>query len=851
MQPTRWILAALALLLAAGALWLALRDPAVGRERARLRPRVEPAPEAEPGRLRPPPERAEPGTEPRDASEPASASARVPVDVPAPDARPAERFLEVEVVEARSLARVPGAALFGRGGDGADPLTLGPLEEALAPYRTDSAGLARVPASAENGVLAARAGRLTGVVRVEDATAGPVRIELHPDFDVAVLVRHAGGAPAVGVPVGLGVPPAPRWRASERETDAEGRVTFAHVGLKMALEREPAGEVRVQRALDAPLTRAFDLQGPPPGPVVFVLPHCASVSVRLTDAEGQPVADGTALELAHLPPGTERDLSPFARGEREYLQASTQGGLARFECVELGGELEILVHADGRGVLLRAFRPAPARAGGHEEHALALERAHPVLVFRVLDAAGVVLASEELSLHQMQRSGWSLGEDARTLTTDADGRFRLELVDPFREGDQHQLTVEARANSIGALVDLARPFEPGEVPMGDLRLVPPPLLAEGRVVDAEGVGVPATLVLHYPVREQDGRSVWYWSQWERGLATRPDGAFEVRGFLEKREFRLHAEADGLRSDALELARGARGLELLLLSAGWIEGSVRLDEGVPSKGIELTLRPSGARGNVPEESRAELTPDGRFHFADLAPGRFDLSLGVRGQDGVARVEGLVVPPGAACSDPRLALDLRGRIHWMRFVLVPPGPVDELSGSLQYWPSGSGGEPRHYHWFEGSPIDLLALYERVDLACTVPGYRPVHLADVSAGQEILLQPALTARLQLPPGVRLPEPPLYVKATLVIEGQEGGLDFGGAAFDEGREILCRAPGPGRLLVRWIAERRGSGGASATTMEGIPAQYVELVEDAGEPLFMLTVEDAALQDALSKTGL
>ena len=79
----------------------------------------------------------------------------------------------------------------------------------------------------------------------------------------------------------------------------------------------------------------------------------------------------------------------------------------------------------------------------------------------------------------------------------------------------------------------------------------------------------------------------------------------------------------------------------------------------------------------------------------------------------------------------------------------------------------------------------------------------------------------------------------------------EVGKLSVDERREIVCRAPGPGKLLVRWIAEKRGSSGASATTMEGLPAQYVELREDAGEPLFVLVVDDAALQAALASCGL
>ncbi|HEX6883234.1 MAG TPA: hypothetical protein VF530_07615 [Planctomycetota bacterium] len=849
MTRARWILAALVLALVAGALWL-LRDPAGGRERRASKPEAQPERGAE--RTRPTPELApapfhETPAEPASRAEPA----RAPV-VAEPVATPAGPTWEVAVVEAGSLRPVANAGVWLRPGGNADPLALGALPETEAPHRTDAAGRVRVPAGGEQRIVAAREGARCGVARVEDPAATvEVRVELHPDFDLPVEVRHAGGAPAEGVPVALSVPPGPRWRASERTTDAEGRVTFAHVGLKMALEREPMGEVRVARALDAPLAQALDARRPPSAPVVFRLPPCATVDVRVRGADGQPAADGTRLALAHLPPGTERDVSPFAHGEREYLEAETKEGLARFACVELGGELEILVRSEGQTPLARVFRPAPARSGAHDEHELALGLTHAVLVYRVLDETGALLADERLSVRREHRSGWNHSDQTDEQRTDAEGRLRVELLDPFREGDRRHLTVEARAGAIGARLDLGRPFEPGELDQGDLRLAPPPLVAAGRVTDA-GQGVAgAALTLHHPVLDEDGRSIWYWQDWSRVFESGSGGAFEVRAFLEAPELRLEAHKEALRSTVAAFEPGALGLELVLQRGGWIAGRVRLDEGVPVEGISLELRPAGTAGNVPEEQSASVEPDGRFQFSDLSPGTYDLSLGVRGQEGVASVAGLVVLPGEGCRDARLELDLRGRIHWMRFVLVPPAPADALNGSLRHWPSGTSGQRKRYHWFQGSPVDLLALDERIDLILTVPGYRPVRLEGVSEGREILLQAAPTARLQLPPGVRLPEPPFFVKATLVYEDEESGLDFGGAAFDERREIVCRAPGPGKLVVRWIAEKRGSSGASATTMEGIPAQYVELVEDAGEPLFVLAVDDATLQAALASCGL
>jgi hypothetical protein len=363
--------------------------------------------------------------------------------------------------------------------------------------------------------------------------------------------------------------------------------------------------------------------------------------------------------------------------------------------------------------------------------------------------------------------------------------------------------------------------------------------------------VQAGISLHYPVLDEDGDTVRYWREYQREFASSADGSFELRGFLGAPRLRLQASRESLRSPMVAVDTGQRGVDLHLQPSGRIGGRVLTTEGAPTSLITLALTASGAERNTPERRSTALEPDRTFLFGDLPPGKYDLSVDVRGRGGIARVEGLFAPPGEACADPRLTIDLRSSLHWMRFELVSPEPLDDLQGTLHYSPFGRETERVSHLWFDHSPVDLFSPYERIDLVLDVPGFRPVRLTGVSAGQEIVLLPALTARLRLPPHVTLPTPPLFVKATLVVEGEEDVIDFGGVAFDERREITCRAPGPGRLVVRWIGEKRGTSSSSAATLESIPAQYVELVEGAGEPVILLEVEAAALRTALANAGL
>jgi len=849
-----------------GALVLWRRSGAEGRGRG-AEPRVEvaaPSGEGEAPSLAP--------ATPAPGASPASARTEAEPEGDRAGADPGEEpGLDLLVVDAVTGEPAAGAALGVRGRDGFDPFDSKATRGVLA--TTDARGRARLAPSVAGRTVVALLGARSGFVEVDAAARPgdpPVRIELRADWDVEVEVHHADGRRAADIEVGLAVPPGPRTTGLRRRTGADGRVLFPRVGLRMSLAGEPAGEVRLTRALDAPVVVPIDAGEPPDEVLVLVLPACASVAVHVTDVDGAPVADGTDVSLAHLPPGTERDLSPFASEMRETLEAVTHDGLAAFDCVELGGELELTVSPAGVGVVLREFHPAPTRVGQRMELRVRTGLDHPVLVFRALDPDGVPLIGHELGMTVVERAGWMRNAHEQVAWVDSEGRVRLELVAKSEalgspgEGPTRILTVSAREGELGARVDLSGTFEPGLHEMGDLRLSVAPLFLAGRVVDRAGAPfLGAQVQVYVPVRNGNG-TLWYWEVYPRTLTSSGDGSFLHHAFFEDEELLVHAVRTGSgaskespagdarrcgAASALVATRtGARGVELVVDAVGSVRGQVLLDAGVPVEAVQVQLVPAGAEESTPARRTTALSPAGAFVFDALAPGPWDLTLSARGKE-LASLDGLDVPACGVCSDPRLAIDLRGRVGNVRLVLVTDPPQEQLHGELLYGAAGSEKESWSFHWFDGTTVDVLTTLASIDGTLTVDGYRTVHLTGVRGERVVRLEPCPVAHLKLPPGVRLPEPPLYLKATLAPPGASSALDWGGPSFDERRTISCRATATGRLQVYWILERRSAGGASVTTLD-LPPQLVELGEGV-EPTFELEVEDGALQEAIERSGV
>lgn len=790
-------------------------------------------------------------------SDAGSAPARAPVAAEIPAIARAEESRLVELVEAGTLRPVPEAEVWFRSWEGDwNPLAFERLT-GLADTRSaraDERGRVRIPwPAAESVLVLAREGERSGAGPIAPPSdpVEVVRLVLHPDWGVTLEVVEASGEPAPRVPVALTLR-REGWNAVEnRLTDEAGRATYPHVGLQFALEEPHSLVVGVALPLVQPLERSLE-RAAPSGPLRFRLPPGGEIVLTLLDPRGMPVPDGTRAQLGLVWPGETRDVSPFGRDRsRADLQSVT--GRVHFEHVELGAEVELIVTRSGSHAREKVYFPGPSRAGERIERSVVVGEGRSRLAFRALDEAGAALAETELELVLEQRSLHMSQRSASTLRTDEAGRFEFELAEAFVEGDQRRLLVCARAGTLGASLDLGRPFEPGGVELGDVVLHGAPVLVAGHVLDLAGAPLPDAAVrleLWQHEGDEADPAPEYWESTEASGRSDAGGEFTVHGFVDAIRVRAWAEASARRSEVVEAPVGATGLVLTVLSTGALAGSVRVDPLVPPGALELRVVREGTEpGAHSDEDRGrhvvEPLPDGRFRFEGLLPGRYSVVVGIEDDEPeLVRVAGVEVRSGETSADPRLQeLDLRARVHVVRLVLHSPAGALGLEGNLVFHASGTP-DPERWRGIRGSSVSLATAWERIDGTLTMHGFRPVVLANLSGEHEVELVPALRVRLVLPSSIELPEPPVYLKAALASD--DGGIDWSVPVFDAGREIVCSAPAPGRLRVQWIVERRSGGAASATTMELEPVQFVELVDTAAEQRFELAVTPEVLARAL-----
>lgn len=773
----------------------------------------------------------------------------------------------IEIVDAATELPIPHAEVFHRDADGPfRPREFGLLIAGRRSARADERGRAAIewPAESDVLVLARAPGRAGGAVVAPPRSPDDVaRLPLLPDWDLAVEVVDAALAPAPRVPIAR--------RDASRDgtyieivpTDDAGRVVFPHAGLRIsAANPKPEIEVSVNLPLLEKLSRQVDPETAPLEPVRFTLPAAGSLAVRVLDAKRAPVADGTNVDMALILPGESRDVSPFARQDRIRASRPTRLGVALFEHVELGVDLEVRVTGETSEPKARDVVAGPKAPGETVEATLVIGVDHPVLVFRAVDEAGAPLSREKLELHSTFRSANMANSGNAFTTTDDDGVFEHALPARFLDGDKRTLRVEARGGEIGTLVDLSRAFEPGTNDMGDLPLVLPPLLVAGRVVDERGnPAAGANVQVEIPVRDAAAPDrVWYWNEVPAAAVSDRDGRFAARAFVSERTVRATARRDALRSASVECAFGTGDVTLVLAGVGTVLGSVKLDPGVPGDALEARLGPSGVGGGERSQAdvdaeRSAVEPSGDFRFDARLPGTYRFSLRLRGmadEDDAELVafDGVEVAGGKETRDPRLQdIDLRSRLGAFRLDLVPPaGSTGELKGNATFHASGTDGGTPQWKWFQGSPVTLVSPSESIDVALAVTGYRTVRLENLRGDREVKLEPALVVRLALPASFDIPRPPVHVKAALVPETGNATPDFAGSAFDDAREIRALAPGVGRMKVVWIVERRAGDSASATTVEVEPEQFVEVREDGGEQRFVLDVTNEALERAMTR---
>jgi len=224
---------------------------------------------------------------------------------------------------------------------------------------TDAQGRARIPMTA--AFVVARAEGLFGIGTIGGRGANRLAIALAPDVSRNLLVQHADGTPAAGVPVALWTRAAvgrdtPVWSWT---TGPDGRARAAHLQVLAdgaGADTEFVATIEIPGVGLQEAEAGTDPQAPAPPPAtdpqILTLPPCGTVSVLVVSAEGQPI-EGAAVRLSVVGPLARRfgprswparpsgtngrvEIGPVPVGLALQLEADPQ----RFEPVKIDGPRE-------------------------------------------------------------------------------------------------------------------------------------------------------------------------------------------------------------------------------------------------------------------------------------------------------------------------------------------------------------------------------------------------------------------------------------------------------------------------------------------------------------------------------
>lgn len=672
-------------------------------------------------------------------------------------------------------------------------------------WRTGEDGAVLVPRpdrSSGDTFFTARSGDLYGEGRYSPLVPGEVWLHVEPDRTLRVCVVDDGGAPAEGVEV--------RWirklpdEALPRSTpagitDGEGCIVVRHTQLR-AEEWSRVDPVAMVESSVVPCLPGVshagvvvDPRDPPPERIVLRLPPTGSLVIELANEQRQLVPRRFAARVIALGPAGDV-VQRWAWDSPELIGGTD--GRAVVPRVGLGTRFRVSTTVAGAH---RVDGEGPRSPGKAATLRLLVDPDVPVLRGRITDAScpgGSVQVRVRVRCGTTWRSA--------IVPLDEHGTFRYSL-DRSLIGDTVQCVQVVLAGEQGvalarmAVSEPAEPLPPGELDLGELVLVEPPLVAAGIVVDDAGVPID-TINLDVRAASDEGRS--------RRVAefvhvvVAPDGRFVIRGFPTSDDLVLMS---GVFSSAssLPFRRGDTDLRLVVPRLAKLGVVVRHDlppdcrsllraELIPCDGGELH-RSSGS-------SLSPITRDARLlRFSEIPPGRYTLVVRIAGDHRpLATVEDVDVGRGVV-DDPRLwSIDVRGKLRLARVRLLDStGRPVRSEGRLTL--EDHNPSFRHLDFTAGEL--LLPIASRpVAATVRVPGWREVSLAGIDGDLDVRLSAALEARIELVPDLGLPlglrlhaflqpfgQPPNSF--LMMIRGSRGPI------IGSGQPASAR-PGPGRFV-------------------------------------------------------
>ena len=617
-------------------------------------------------------------------------------------------------------------------------------------FRSNEAGIVKIPHTTSFGLLAASKGELYGLTQYNEDPQGVQELLLRYDPAARIRVLDAAGNALGGVPVFLRSVDADGWRQDHigvQSAPQTGLASLEHMlTLMEEIEMEGPPYAGAKILSHSPIEVRIPIDPFPKEPLKLVLPAIGSLKLLLFQPDGQPF-EGSFLAAASIsvPEGaSEEDTSP---GYVEMVQTIGKQGRASFGQVALGLQLEVYIMPRSDYAELIEIVAGPTLQGETIEHAIYFEAQVPMLSGQLLDAELLPIALEfcEVSFSHAGRRF-----DSTNFRTDSEGRFSFAF--PLQAEQPLPIDFEF-VQQLGGLQRSAsqRWLEaprPGPNELGRIQLETPPRLAAGRVLSEDGTPIAGAEVIlsgsrsNLTIGNRSGHGS-YSSQ------TDGRGEFTILGTSPAGELTLRASHGWhSHSDPISIRAGSEGLEIILERAGVLRGQLLLAEGVDPRSLEVLVKaPAQTWDMAPSEY---VDQKGRFGFHSLAPGTYEVVAQLlEGQPCKSEVLLVDIVASPEQLEEKITIDMRATLRSLRVRLVDSdlNPVEGRLTSIQAAQDPTNSARSNAGSYDANSGGALipTCQPSLDLEVTAEGYRTQRLSGIAEDRVVQLMPGLEVELQ----------------------------------------------------------------------------------------------------------
>ncbi|MBL8723156.1 MAG: hypothetical protein JNK49_03880 [Planctomycetes bacterium] len=638
---------------------------------------------------------------------------------------------------------------------------------------------------------------------------------------------HADGTPAADVALAVRASPrgSPLFQVT---TDARGEARVPHA--REALLSAAAGallEVAALGILPEPPPVLLDPRRCFAQPTILALPPLAALELRVLRANGAPLETGavevmTQAEHGGMPP-------PWFGVHGVPWQQQVVGGIARFPRIQ--AEVPLFVGVQDVAWQLVFVRPHPGLPRGERTVLeLRFDQRHHLTRARAIDGRNrTPLANHPLQVSWITVEPTGSASSGFAVTTDEHGCFYFVRT--------------ARANAVELWIEIGEPHlghVRSQVPLGigaglhdlgDVVIQPFRPRVSGRVVDAQGTPVPrAEVAAHVVVEAPEDTARLRFEHLAAHLYADDAGRFAWNAppvssdhhVAARAKIALTASDATRRAAEVRVSVGTSDVELRIDRLGGFQGRVEHDPRVPFHVLVLEHRRAGG---APTDTWTRLFAAAPTHLEvhGLEPGHYDFRARLADtEEAAALVSGIEVRAGEQTLDPRLdPLDLRTAFAVFDFAIAHPPdcvPLDLRFALTRV--TGGGGLRLRGSMVSATRAATLAPAGTYDAVFEAPGFHPVRLLGITAGQRVALQPKHALRLNIlaPAGGRGAEGTLE----LVLRRAESNQEIVRSIDPASQQLVVALSQPGRYDLVW-RRRVHSGESSVLVPLG-----------AGEPAFL-----------------